>query len=100
MIRKERKACWVYECQTCRVLATGPDQWSVYEFQWHHVRSISHTAKAISHAFQPVADAMRELGLAWSLPASYPDVLAAAIVNPNRPLDPIMLRDRRKWGGR
>ncbi|WP_168223094.1 hypothetical protein [Pseudarthrobacter sp. NIBRBAC000502770] len=100
MIRKERKACWIYTCPTCDVTATGPDQWTVYEFQWHHVRSLAHAFKVIGQAFQPVVDAYAAaarsiIGTTEQFQKDY-----ALLPPPNLPHDPSMLRDRRKWGGK
>lgn len=61
MIRKERKARWVYECLPCSILVAGPDHWTVYEAQWHHERSLTHGFKMLAQALQPVLDAYAEL---------------------------------------
>lgn len=100
MIRKERKARWTYRCSLCGIKATYPDQFRAIERQQRHERGVSHMATAIGKAFEPVADAIRKIGLAWQVPGGFSDAVAYAITDPNVPHDPTLRGDRRKWGGR
>lgn len=98
MIRKVRKACWLYECRTCEVSATGPDQWTPYEFGWKHERSSAHHFKVVGKAFEPMVDAFALMFKTVEEVAGQFQSLYA--VPPNLPHDPSLLADRRKWGGK
>lgn len=111
MIRKERKARWVYTCKLCNIKAAYPDQFRAIERQQRHERSSAHMAEAFTRAFtaavEPLSTAIEQIGLAWGASArtiaeSFGAVQSnyALMPPPNLPHDPAMLRDRRKWGGR
>lgn len=101
MIRKQRKAQWIYECRVCEhTSGTSTDLFGAQENQLHHERSLDHAFKLIGQAFQPIVDAFTHLSKTV-LPMT--EQLQSAFVlapPPNLPHDPTLLRDRRKWGGR
>jgi len=98
MIRHERKR-WVYECTLCEYSTTAPDQLRIIEAQHRHVRgNVTHLAKAMSVAFQPfVASVNRIVEAVGGVAKQFEQLNIPA---PNRPHDPALLRDKRKWGGR
>ncbi|NWL13291.1 hypothetical protein DM793_18665 [Paenarthrobacter nitroguajacolicus] len=111
MIRKEAKAHWVYTYNLCNVLAAYPDQFRAIERQQRHERSGSHEANAMGAvlraAAKPIAEAFRQLGLAWGdLTATMTNAANAMqgsyalVPPPNIPHDPALRLDHRKWGGR
>lgn len=59
MIRKQRKAQWLYECPTCEYTSrTSTDLFGAQENQLHHERSLGHFGNAASSivrdAFAPM----------------------------------------------
>ncbi|QOP66806.1 hypothetical protein SEA_ODYSSEY395_57 [Arthrobacter phage Odyssey395] len=98
MIRHERKR-WVYECTLCDHSATAPDQLRVIEAQNEHVRgNLTHLAGAMVQAMEPfVASVNRVIKAMQGVSDQLYQLDAPA---PNRPHDPSLLRDKRKWGGR
>ena len=97
-IRKEGKAKWAFECGLCGVRVTRPDHFRAIEAKQRHQRTSDHMFNALAIAVQPAVDAYATIvKAAADLADTVRGVFAPA---PNRPHDPALLRDRRKWGGR
>lgn len=98
MIRKERKARWVYRCSPCDYTSPASvDMFGAQEWQQWHGR-----AAALAHAFQGVGAAIElvvKSFLAAAEKQTQPDYMLVP-PPPNIPHDPALRRDRRKWGGR
>ncbi|WP_284763405.1 hypothetical protein [Arthrobacter sp. efr-133-R2A-63] len=98
MIRKEGKARWTYTCEPCSVRVTKPDQFRAIEACHRHERGFGHAQRIMSIAYQAIIDAFSE---AVKPVLDVVESIASALAPPpNRPHDPTLLRDRRKWGGR
>ncbi|MFK0005496.1 hypothetical protein ACIQTZ_00435 [Paenarthrobacter sp. NPDC090520] len=102
IIRKEGKAHWVFECRRCHVRGNSQDYFRALEHQQWHERTLEHATKPMADSLGIFAEALTELAERFvdSVASAFKplaDVLAPA---PNRPHDPTLLRDRRKWGGR
>lgn len=97
-IRKEGKARWVYECPTCDQRFTRPDLLRAVEAKQAHMLTSAHVFTAMKLAFQPVVEAFVEAGKAVA--SALEPLLALSAPPPNRPHDPTLLGDKRKWGGR
>lgn len=101
MIRKQRKAQWLYVCPTCDYTSgISTDLFGAQENQLHHERSLAHVFKVIAQAFRPVVDAYAQLARTLGPVAEQMQKDYALLPPPNLPHDPSLLRDRRKWGGR
>jgi hypothetical protein len=98
VIRHERKR-WVYECTPCDYSTTAPDQLRILEAQYQHVRgNLTHFAGAMVQAMDPfIASVNRVINAVAGVAEQLEQLNAPA---PNRPHDPSLLRDKRKWGGR
>lgn len=59
MIRKERKARWVYECEACGITSVSPDHFGAVEFGQHHERSLAHAYGVFNSAATDVVVAVR-----------------------------------------
>ena len=55
---KARKACWVYECKPCGVVASYPDRFRAVERQQNHRAQIGHLIGAVYGAFGEAIDAV------------------------------------------
>jgi hypothetical protein len=97
-IRKEGKARWVYECPTCGITRRAADLFRIVEAKQRHMRSSAHVFKAMEQAFQPIVEAYGEFARAAM--AAMEPFMALAATPMNRPHDPTLLGDKRKWGGR
>ena len=101
MIRKLRKAQWLYVCPTCDYTSrVTTDLFGAQENQLHHEQTFAHAFKMIGQAFEPVIEAYVQLARTIA-PMTEQLQKDFALVPPlNLPHDPALLRDRRKWGGR
>lgn len=101
MIRKQRKAQWLYECRTCDY--TSPvttDLFGAQENHLRHERTGGHTFKMIGQAFQAIVDVFAETAkTSMSMTERFQRDFAL-VPPPNLPHDPALRGDRRKWGGR
>ncbi|WP_284986985.1 hypothetical protein [Arthrobacter sp. fls2-241-R2A-172] len=96
LIRKEGKARWVYRCDLCAVTLTAVDRLRILEARNRHVRgNLPHLGKALAEAMEPVVEFVNGIALAA-------ESFGKLLFDPpkNLPHDPILLKDRRKWGGR
>lgn len=101
MIRKQRKAQWLYVCPTCDYSSgISTDLFGAQENQLHHEQGLAHAFKMIGQAFQPVVDAYAQLAKALVPVSEQQEGCLRLLPPPNLPHDPTLLRDRRKWGGR
>jgi hypothetical protein len=100
MIRKEGKARWTYTCEPCDARLTHPDQFRAIEAFHRHERSSNHAFKMIGKALQPVVDVYMQFFKSLFPVVEQFQKDYALVPPPNRPHDPHLLRDRRKWGGR
>ncbi|UKA59177.1 hypothetical protein [Arthrobacter sp. FW306-2-2C-D06B] len=103
MIRKLGKARWTYECRSCDYTSPiSADQFRAIEACHRHERSFEHASKPLTESVTFFANAITELGMTFvETIASAFKPLADALSTPqNRPHDPTLLHDRRKWGGR
>lgn len=97
-IRKIGKARWMYECPTCGSGSIRPDLFRALEAKQQHQLTSAHVFKAMAEAFRPLVDAFVEAGQA-AMEAVKP-FMALSAAPMNRPHDPALLGDKRKWGGR
>lgn len=96
LIHKQGKARWVYRCDLCAVEFTAVDQLRILEARNTHVRgSLTHLQNTLAEAVRPVLEFVNDLALAAE---SFGKILFTP--PKNRPHDPSLLKDRRKWGGR
>ncbi|WNT44980.1 hypothetical protein SEA_ABBYDAISY_87 [Arthrobacter phage AbbyDaisy] len=110
MIRKLRKAQWFYHCSPCDYDSPASvDLFGAQEAEHRHLRSNQHLAWAIGEALVPFGKAINEVINAYAAAAQTVvdavkpamDQLAYVLAPPpNVPHDRLLLRDRRKWGGR
>ncbi|BCW61873.1 hypothetical protein [Arthrobacter sp. StoSoilB22] len=98
MIRKEGKVRWVYTCKLCNVRLGQVDQFRAIEAMQGHHRSPEHAFKALEQALQPFVEAMSSIASAAA--SLFETVQSVYAPPPNKPHDPSLLKDRRKWGGR
>lgn len=96
--RKVGKARWVFECEPCNERVEAIDEFRAIEYgQWHE-KSYQHTFTIAGRAFQVLVDAFTEIVTpALDVASSFSKFFEAPR---NRPHDPSLLSDRRKWGGR
>ncbi|NWL34448.1 hypothetical protein [Paenarthrobacter nitroguajacolicus] len=95
MIRKEGKARWVFTCQPCNERIEAVDQFRAIEAMNRHKRYTQHAWVVLGQAFQGIVDALNQVVTPLL------DALAPVLTPPpNKPHDPTLVKDRRKWGGR
>ncbi|WNM72285.1 hypothetical protein SEA_GUSANITA_66 [Arthrobacter phage Gusanita] len=102
MIRKERKARWVYRCSPCDYTSPASvDLFGAKEWQQRHERAAAlvHGFQGLAAAVQPIIDAYAIMARAVIAAQEYQKDFAL-VPPPNIPHDPALRRDRRKWGGR
>lgn len=110
MMRKLRKAQWVYECGDCGWTSyPSPDLFGAREAESWHQHMPGHREEMLRQAFVPIAAVVSDVVSAYAnLARTIIEAVAPAMeqINyalmppPNIPHDPSLLRDRRKWGGR
>lgn len=110
MIRKLRKAQWVYDCELCGTRSLpSPDLFGVYEAKNRHLNGPRHLANALRAAYEPFKAAFTQIANAYGAMATtiIDSVMpameqASYVLAPPRniPHDPSLWADRRKWGGR
>ncbi|URC18099.1 hypothetical protein QEO76_gp38 [Arthrobacter phage Cole] len=98
MIRKERKAQWVYRCSPCDYTSPASvDLFGAQEWQQKHERaSLVHFQNKLVEAFRPLVEYVQKFARA----AEQCQEAFTLMPPPNIPHDPSLRRDRRKWGGR
>lgn len=95
MILNDGKGCWFYACLPCKEVteAFGEEQAAAYGQS--HEQTAEHAHVMIGIAFKGVRDGLMEK----IKPAL--ELINEIFAPPtNKPHDPDLLRDRRKWGGR
>lgn len=96
MIRKERKARWVYRCSPCDYTSPASvDLFGAQEWQQKHERAnFIHYQNGIIEAFRPLVEFINKFA------EQVQEDFTLMPPPSNIPHDPSLLKDRRKWGGR
>lgn len=96
MIRKLRKARWVYRCSPCDYTSPASvDLFGAQESGQRHRGSLGHLQNNLVEAFKPLVDYLKKFAEA----VGQTQDAFALVPPPNIPHDPSLRRDRRKWGG-
>lgn len=100
MIRKLGKAHWDSWCTICEApTAPSVDRLGAMEAEKAHRESLDHLRASLGKGLQPLTDAFNSIIKAVADVSEVMQSSFALAPPPNRPHDPALLRDKRKWGG-
>jgi len=84
MIRKERKARWVYACRRCNIERTSVDYFGAIEHQQRHERSLQHVSKAVETGLNAFVRGLDPIVRAWveayDSMGTFADVLSRSVL--------------------